>query len=192
MPATNGTQLEEITRAATLLLHDSINDAVRELAEHNAAADTAFAIALGKQEYSEMPAPYVRGENVFPGHNPELVERPKDGFPNLSVMAYNSTSAPDPAQMDQLDANSVQLFVECVCRHDDPFVLNCLVQRLKEAVHLVLVSDATLGGLTDGHRGAPTVTIFNVEPVDNDGGRGEGYIQGARLDYSYTTYYLLP
>lgn len=189
--------LELIARKIALLLISDINT---ELATVDAAwttLDQELATAQGAS-YVACTSDTVAASNIHVGHRPSFIESPVTNYPNLSVMSYNMANSPY-RNIDHGEDISITTFVEGMVK-DGPFAsdiefnhqaemfVNKKVQRMVEAVHKVISSNPTLGGLIDGFEGAPRIVVTECmrRQETTEGGDQDYYWQMFRMEYITT------
>lgn len=121
----------------------------------------------------------------LPGHNPSILDRPLEDFPNIVVMAYDHRSAGDDAS-DHTEPSVYTAYAEVFCAVADETVSNRMAWRYAEALHAAMVMDETLGGLVIPIDATPAVMVSNaagrrVSPTVDD----VVWIQGARVEYGF-------
>lgn len=184
---------EPVGRAVRLLMADQLNEEIDRVANkwHRAdleLQDLGFDPGVGQVEIEHIPL-----SHIHEGPHRSFIEAPPEEFPNLSVMAYNSSA--DAEQFDQIDVLSMKLYLEPLCiagpvPEDQEVAFETIVhrriQRTTEAVVRVIKNNPTLLG---------TVRPIQLPPRGGIGqstwarrkekGQGPRYLwQGARLEYT--------
>lgn len=176
--------LEEVQRAAFLLLFDGLNDVIAEMDAMWEGSDQALA--------NHMSVPYVPVEveqiaatNFYEGHRPSLIQAPVENYPNISVWAVRATAGPEHPLLDHQDVWNVLLYVEIMCKSmTDEGIVNKRIVRTTEAANLVMQADPSLGGMVSGFGGAVSPSLSDVfTRRENTSYGANWYWQGARLEY---------
>lgn len=185
--------MERVTREVIVLLTNNLG----------AALDTEDAkwVTLDQQLATLLHTDYVKcvsdkpsPENFHPGHRPSLIEAPIEGFPNVSAMAYQSLASSDIG--DQYEGSKITLFIEAMVI-DGPYdpqttgfqvqgedLVNRKVQRMAEAIHNVMISNRTLGGIVFEINDVPIVLVTECMRRREDLGHGADYFwQMVRFEY---------
>lgn len=182
------TGLEEIGHGVLLQLSASVN---RELVLQTSAwapYDVAFSQEFG-YEYFPTLLETIDPAHMYLGHVPTLIDAPPTDFPNLSVLASDSTLA--PSMPDQTLEYLINFYVELMVKSAEPNLgsdiqqreVNKRIQRTTSAVHNVLMSDQTIGGLVY-ETSMRSLNITDVFIRREERARGaEFFWQGARIDY---------
>jgi hypothetical protein len=186
--------LERIAREIQILLINNLNTALDVEDAKWTTLDQELNEAL-LIPYVKCTSDHVETKNFYVGHKPSLIEAPVE-YPNVSVMAYQNVPSRD--QGDQYEGNTITAFIESMViegpypqEPDGAFnreaedVVNRKVQRMLEAIHNVIVSNRTLGGIVFEITGPPTVIV--TECLRRREGPGSGpdyYWQMVRLEYT--------
>lgn len=185
--------MERIAREVIVLLSDNLSAALDAEDAKWATLDQQLAAKL-QVEYSSCVSNKVKASNFYPGHRPSLIEASIDKYPNVSAMAYQSVSSTDVG--DQYEGSKITLFIESMVI-DGPYesqttgfspkgedLINRKVQRMSEAIHNVMISNRTLGGIIFEISDTPLVMV--TECMRRREGLGTGadyYWQMVRFEY---------
>lgn len=184
---------EPLTRAAAIMLHEHLNDAIDRESARWKLADLQLA-ALGIDEgVGQVEIPHVLPANIHPGPRRSLIEAPPTKFPNVSVMGY--MSVPSSSQFDQFDTSDLTLFVESMAIsgpvpdglelvHET--IVHRRIQRMTEAVAAVFRQNPTLYGTVLPAQMPPRGGIGNSSWLRRqDNGAGPRFLwHGSRLQYT--------
>lgn len=186
--------MERIAREALVTLVNELNDAIDVEDAKWASLDAELANKLGLP-FRPCKTNHVRKDNFYMGHRPSLIEADFDYYPNVAVMIASAVKGADP--LDQLESNRLTMWIEAMAV-DGPYtqkhknfereaedLVNRKVQRMAEAIHAVLNSNRTFGGVIFEIEGISNASVSNCERRRNPGGSGdEFYWQMLRLEYT--------
>lgn len=185
--------LERIQYEVLVLMINNLNTALTAQDALWSTLDADMATLRGVDPII-VTSDHVLPENFYPGHKPSLIEAPTDKYPNICVMAWNSGESSD--QGDQYEGNLIDVYIEAMVI-DGPFPqaqefdptaedrVNKKVQRMTEAIHNVMISNRTLGGITFEISDSPRVVLTECLRRRAIKGHGEDYYwQMVRFDYS--------
>lgn len=190
--------LEEIQRAALLVLADTLNDAIGLVEAAWADSDQSFAERMGRA-YTPVVLERVQPENFHEGYRPSLINAPVEQYPNVAAMAYRATPGPGTELYDHQEKYRVALVIEMMVKamSDDggEEVCNHRAQRMVQALHTCLMANQTLGGIVSGFDGTPTVSVTELFTRKDRGGDPSSagtrtsygphwFWQGGRLEYA--------
>lgn len=177
-------RIEEVALSLMESLQAHLPDAISAVNMEAAGRDARWAalsvdVALTGSVQLAEPALWL------PGHNPSILDRPIEDFPNIVVMAYDHRSAGDEAS-DQTEPTTYTAYAEVFCAVADETVSNRMAWRYAEALHQAMVTDETLGGLVVPVSSTPAVMVSNaagrrLSPQSDD----VIWVQGARVEYGF-------
>lgn len=190
----SGIGLEPASRAARMLLVSRLNEQIDLWAERWRQADLALQDLGMDPGVGQVDVTHVAPENFHEGPHRSLAEQPPEAFPNVSVMAY--MTVPSPSQfIDQAESSEITLFIETMAisgpvpdglevAHET--IVHRRIQRMTEAVAMVVSADTTLLGTVHQMRTPPRGGVGNSSWIRRkDKGAGERYIwHGSRLEYT--------
>lgn len=185
--------LERIAREALVLLVNNLNTELEAEDAKWVQLDKDLAAELGIKPVSCI-SNKVKNENFYMGHRPSLIEAPVEKYPNVCAMAYRSAKSGD--QGDQYEGHQIRLYIEAMVV-DGPYaqaqeldrkgedLVNRKVQRMTEAIHNVMVSNRTLGGIVLELHDVPSAEVSECFRRRQTKGHGNDYYwQMVRLDYN--------
>jgi hypothetical protein len=176
--------LEQIGRRAAMILAAELNPEIDAVQAAWAVDDQAYALAL-QRRYDPLIVEPVSLKNIHYGARPSIIEAGREGFPNVSVLAWQATPAQGSEQADQYDVYAAQLFVEVMVRANEEDTCNARCSRTMEAVHAVMMRHRTLDGLVRYLASTPNALISDMFPRKAEKGAGDlWWMQGARLEYT--------
>jgi hypothetical protein len=175
--------LEEIQRAAVLLLFDKLNDALAERAAQMIASDQAFYTHLGRI-YEPIEIEPILAENFYEGHRPSLIQAPIEKYPNISAWTTRTSMNAESASSDHTTIYNDLLYIEAMVKSDDEDTVNKRLARTVEAINNVISRNPTLGNVVTGISDERTVNMSDVFARRERTNYGPvWYWQGARLEY---------
>lgn len=179
-----GTGLEEIGRAAFVILHAELNAQIAAQAARWEARDQEMATLLDRT-YVPADVQPILAPDWHLGVRETLVEADPNRFPNLSVMAYTSAPAAISETADQYDMFSIQLFVEAMVNGLDEDVVNRRCQRTADAIVRTIREHRTLDGVVLEVGTAPTITLSDLFARRAEtGGGARFWWQGCRIEWT--------
>lgn len=189
--------LEEIQRAALLVLADTLNEALPLVEAAWAPSDLSFATRMGIL-YVPTLLELVVPENFVEGYRPSLIDAPIERYPNVASMAYRATPGSGAELYDHQESYRAALTIECMVKatlEEGEAVCNRRAHRMVQAVHTCLMANETLGGIVSGFGGAPTASVTELFTRKDRGGDASSrgtrtsygphwFWQGGRLEYA--------
>lgn len=177
-------RIEEVALALMESLQAHLSDTIDDVNTAAAARDARWA-ALSVDVALTGSVSIAEPVLWLPGHNPSILDRPVEQFPNIVVMAYDHRSAGDAAS-DHTEPSVYTAYAEVFCAVADETVSNRMAWRYAEALHAAVVLDETLGGLVIPIDATPSVQVSNaagrrLSPQVDD----VIWIQGARVEYGF-------
>jgi hypothetical protein len=177
--------LEEVARAALLVVKDNIEDALDAVWDDMAIEDAAYYAALG-ESVPFTPKPYpVR---FYLGHHPSILERPSTDYPNITVVSHDHQSV-DDFGADQYEVANNVAYIEAFVMHDDESTLNRIAWRYAKAIHRIVaqfkdLSDSDVEPIDK----TPDVSVSNAMARRVDEFKEDiTFLQGCRLQYAFRT-----
>ena len=185
MNTTNDIGFEQVARAAFLTLLQNLNTAIYAQTSVWAQADVSFYSALSRG-YDPIILEEIPKEKFYFGFTPSLLNGSIDSFPNISVYPIRAVSVQPLLDYDQpnVDEKDISFAVETLLRstvNEDEVTKR--MTRTSNAIHAVLMGNATLGGIVD-NLNFVSVLPADVEIVKKGISSGEDWFwQGSRLEY---------
>lgn len=180
----SGTGLELIQLEVGKILYENINEIIDYYQELWQERDADWQSLTG-QSNSGIVVEHIPETNIYLGHRPSLIleSQPKEAYPNLAVMAYESRTSDQI--IDQASNSIVNVDIEIMVKSETSEVeADRRVHRTLEAVHQVLVRNHTLNGKTLGWDNDPTVSIGDIFIRREELSYGdEWYWQGGSMRY---------
>lgn len=185
-----GTGLEHIGRETCIILIDYLPAELQSQEDYWDELDKSFD---EKREIVYQPITLEKMDkgNILFGHNDSLIQAPVDMYPNVAVMAFDSSPSED--QGDQYEIHDCILVLELMVKanYDDgprlEELLNKRTYRTMEAVVSTIAKHSTLNGLlVSPIVDAPSVFVSNIFARSEFTGHGEEFLwQGARIEYLF-------
>lgn len=182
-------QLEEIERGMMLALRANLPTALDQVAMEMTLKDAEYYAAIGVSPVPNTPIPMPA---VFiSGHDPLVLERPLEDFPNLAVVCYVhplSGFGQTEVEVDQGEFVLSTVYSEIFANSDDSQQLNRMSKRYAKGMHRAIQMDLTMGGSVFKDQVSPEVDISNVVVTPKTDLDDEWtYFQGCRLQYTFKT-----
>lgn len=176
--------LEEVQRAALLLLFDNLNAAIAERQQAMDASDAALALHLGRT-YTQLVIEPIAPGNFYEGHRPSLIRAGVDKYPNISCWTVRTTMNAESAASDHTSIYNDLLYVEVMVKAiEDEETANKRLTRTVEAVNNVISRNPSLGNVVTGMSDDRTVSLSDLFTRRERTNYGPvWYWQGARLEY---------
>jgi hypothetical protein len=170
-----GLGLELIQGEMCLVLQNGLLNELPRLSSAYSGWDLSLSQQLQNEQLEPMHLEQPAG--FFPGHRRSMINLPKEMYPCISTMAYQSSrnAAEDG---DQYEGNQVTVYIEGIVKGETEGEVNRAVQRYAEACHNVLVDSRTINNCVSSVP-PPTVTIY--DEVDRTEGQalGDGFNDAA-------------
>lgn len=203
LDASTSTGLEGVEREAFITLFENLNAEIDSVETYWDAKDEELA-ELRQTRLVPTYLERIERDNFHLGHKPSLIEAPLNEYPNVAVMAAESSPASD--QPDQYDILTNLLIVEVMVKsptvipagsqgqtltdqeradlHVAEEVVNRRCKRTTDAVLTVLRRDLTFGGTIPPLKGPPTSVVSDVFIRREKPGQGPIWFwQGSRIEW---------
>jgi hypothetical protein len=180
----SGTGLELIQLEIGKVLFENLNTEIDTYQSTWQQRDAEWQSLTGIGD-SETVVELFSDENFHLGHRPSLIQNdmPKDAYPNIAVMAYESR--PTDQIIDQATNVTVGVDIEFMVKSENSELeVDRRTHRTIEAIHQVLSNNSTLNGKILGWDNDPSVQVSEVFIRREDLSFGpDWYWQGARFRY---------
>lgn len=186
---------EVVSRAARLVLIDSVNDEIDRVQERWRAADLLFEEDGNDAGIAALGLDHISSDNIFQGPHKSLLGSPISRFPNVSVTGYAVRPGAGDALNDVHRNVEVSLLVEMIVVAgpigeigDDLFcesLAHRRIERTSEAVLAAIGRSQNLLGtvITIGQARGGIVNASWIKRTD--GGNEQAYVlHGARFQYA--------
>lgn len=190
-----GLGTEEIQRAVITQIRAHLADEIAGLKDLWDARDRDYCAMIGAQ-FEPTIIPKVKDSNFYTGTKPSLVQAPLDRWP--SITAFCGELVPAGDQPDHFGTLNIPIYVEVLCaagpvEQEEIYnakgivteeILDRMLSRLTDAVHLCIMRNPTLGILA-GNLTPPSLITSQPFARAEEKGTGTRYIfQGRQLSYS--------
>lgn len=181
---------KQIGRAALKILFDNLNNKLDEMEDDWNTEDEDFWVSINKgvPDWSMEP---VEDSNFHEGANPGLINAPLDYYPSIYVFCHQGTptnSSDDTGELYAftLDVDMMAKSGSFMEEYDDNLTnqVTMRLNRIQEAVNLVMLENRTLGGLVSDIN-APSMSKGNIFVRREERGKNpKFYWQGGSLRYT--------
>lgn len=188
--------LEAVTRAVRLLMLRDLNATISAYADSWRSQDLALQQLGLDSGIGEIEVELLDPSHLHEGGHESLITSPPEFFPNVSVIAYQTTPSASSEFGDQVDSNVIYIAIETMVKAGPvargtelafESIVHRRIQRTTEAVNAVMRRDPMLFGTVAPIQEPPKGGIGELSWIRTaeTGSPGPRYIwQGSRLQYT--------